>query len=147
MENYTHTSTRDQLDSRLPENYQPGQLVLNSALPNFIQLAPAIDDVTLTRSKEKVEDSVSGVTLVESGITHDSNNPVPEVCPECGAPLNRCGTRFSYVTHLPMGSKKIVLHVKKQRYRCTSCGFSTTENIPYQEEEHKITPPDVHLHL
>ena len=139
MENYTLISTHDQQLSGLPESYQPGQLLLNSSLPNFIQLAPAVDDVTLTRTKDKVKESVCGVTLVESGITHDSNNSIPEVCPECGAPIHKVGTRFSYITHLPLGPRRIVLHVKKHRYHCKSCGFNITEDIPYQMDDHKVT--------
>ena len=32
-----------------------------------------------------------------------------------------------------------MLHVKKHRYHCKSCGFNITEDIPYQMDDHKVT--------
>lgn len=55
----------------------------------------------------------------------------PAVCPHCGAPghMQGHGMVLNVLADLPIKGKPLELHVRRQRWRCTACGATTTETL------------------
>ncbi len=61
------------------------------------------------------------------------------LCPCCGKPMYRHGSRDTVLRHLCFGSRLSALRFEKYRYRCPSCGHTEMERIPFKAEGHNIT--------
>lgn len=55
-----------------------------------------------------------------------------KTCPNCGKRhFVKNGYRFRDFIGLPIGGKKVILHMKVQRYKCMDCDFDQQEHIPF----------------
>ncbi|MEG2151617.1 MAG: transposase family protein, partial [Bacteroidaceae bacterium] len=55
-----------------------------------------------------------------------------KVCPKCGQRhLVKNGYRMREFLGLPIGSKKTVIRMKVQRYKCKDCDYDQQEHIPF----------------
>ena len=66
-----------------------------------------------------------------------------QICPECGAPLHRHGSRTTTLRHVPIGGNYSVVNVDHDRYRCSNpeCKCCKTEGISFKSKAHLITEP------
>ena len=125
-----------------PPFIAPGKIQFNSGLPNFLQIGDAIDSERKFNKQKKDQSAPRPKIVIPSAVYRDAPDPKCITCPECGAFLKRDGFAHSSVFHLPMGNTRVELDVKKQRYECTNpdCKYRVMEEIPFQDEFHKITP-------
>lgn len=63
-----------------------------------------------------------------------------KVCPICGLRhLVKNGYRIREFLGLPIGSKKTVIRMKVQRYKCKDCDYDQQEHIPFATGSHSYT--------
>lgn len=65
-------------------------------------------------------------------ILHVQTKERIKTCPNCGKRnFVKNGYRFRDFVGLPIGGKKVILHMKVQRYKCKDCNFDQQEHIPF----------------
>ena len=66
-------------------------------------------------------------------ILHIESKRAPKYCPKCGHPhLGKNGFRTRDFISLPIGGKKVILHMKVRRYKCkcADCDYDVGNGYP-----------------
>ena len=143
MSNYTQITFPDQLfgPTFVPPKIElkPGEIKLNTGMPEFIQIADAIETHREFNRNKKDQD-VAKPKIIRFPV-RVINQEQPLYCPQCGSFLKKDGTTCCDVIHIPYGNTRTELSIERQRYECTNpkCRESFSEGIPFKVENHKIT--------
>lgn len=87
-------------------------------------------------SHECTREEYKGNTI----ILHVQNKKRQTVCPKCGKHhIVKNGFRMRDFLALPIGSKKIIVRMKVQRYKCKDCDYDQQENIPFATGSNSYT--------
>lgn len=90
-------------------------------------------------------------TFTEAAVTEGENKaycihgdlPIPKeerVCPECGGKMHVNNTfKDVAIWHIPFGGAYSCLKFDKRQLRCSKCGNTRVQNVPFQAEGHHIT--------
>ena len=87
-------------------------------------------------SLECTKEEYKGNTI----ILHVQNKKRQTICPKCGkSHIVKNGFRTRDFLALPIGGKKIIVHMKVQRYKCKDCDYDQQENIPFATGSNSYT--------
>lgn len=125
--NYTQPSlfTQDE-NIELPKNISSEYLMLPSGLNGF----------TNTATQTGTSLSMRQVYCFTGKLKEDSYS---YICPMCGNKMHIHGNYPTTLRHLPFGSTLSCVSFNKHRYKCTACGHTDMQPVPFKSENHNIT--------
>ena len=143
MSNYTQITFPDQLfePAFIPPKVElkPGEIKLNTGMPEFVQIADAIETFREFNKNKKNQDAPKPKVIKFP--VRIINQEQPLYCSRCGSFLKKDGITHCDIIHLPYGNTRTEFSIERQRYECTNpeCRESFSEDIPFKMEDHRIT--------